>query len=75
MATPSVNRGSTLQVERTAGFENGEEAALHYVEAALQAHRQSFGDDEEENRKMEWAVTGLLERAVQILNADVYGEA
>ncbi|MCR6661941.1 MAG: hypothetical protein NVV60_02030 [Luteimonas sp.] len=55
-------------------FEKGEEAALHYVEAALAAHRESFGEDCELNRKMQWAVTGLLERAIQILNADVYGE-
>lgn len=56
------------------GFEMGKEAALHYVEGALEAHRKSFGGSDEENSRLQWAVTGLLERAVQILNNEVYGE-
>lgn len=56
------------------GFDGGVEMALRYVEAALEAHRQSFSEDEEKNRILEWAVTGLLERALQLLNKNVYGE-
>lgn len=58
-----------------AKFEKGIEAALLYVEAALGAHRESFGEDAEKNSRMQWATTGLLERAVQLLNKEVYGEA
>lgn len=56
-------------------YHKGGELALYYVEAALEAHGESFGDDDEKNRKMQWAVTGLLQRALQLLNNDNYGKA
>jgi hypothetical protein len=71
MAVASVKQAP--EVNEEAAFP--EEAALLYVEAALEAHRESFGEDEEKNRKMQWAVTGLLERALQVLHKNVYGEA
>lgn len=50
-----------------------EETVFHYVEAALLAHQESFGEDEEKNCKMQWLVTASLERAVDLLKIDVYG--
>lgn len=75
MATESVNQAPGGAAPFADRFEKGPEAALNYVEAALEAHRKSFGGSAEETRKMQWAVTGLLERAVQVLYADAYGEA
>lgn len=77
MASESVNYATegAAAAAFVDSFERGSEAALNYIEAALEAHRKSFGENREEARKMQWAVTALLERAVQVLNAEVYGEA
>ncbi len=64
----------TPRVEAPPAPDGGVETALFYVEAALEAHRGSVSEEVEVNRKLQWAVTGLLERALQILDKNVYGE-
>ncbi|UWX04605.1 hypothetical protein H1235_07940 [Pseudoxanthomonas sp. NC8] len=62
---------------RSAGVEAvapHEEQALWVVEAALWMHRRSFGMEGDDRLKAEWLITSAMERAVQLLKADVYGE-
>lgn len=49
------------------------EYALNYLRGAMAAHMSSFTDDEKVADDMRWAVTGLLEYAIKLLDEHVYG--
>jgi len=49
------------------------EYAVNYLRGAMAAHMASFTDDQKVAEDMRWAVTGLLEHAIKLLDEHVYG--
>lgn len=49
------------------------EYAVSYLRGAMAAHMASFTDDEKVADDMRWAVTGLLEYSIKLLDEHVYG--
>jgi|GEM_PF-3258347 len=66
MATGSVSD----RINRT---DMNPEYAVNYLRGAMAAHMASFTDDQKVAEDMRWAVTGLLEHAIKLLDEHVYG--